>query len=75
VGIRTTGAGLGSNSQEIEVAYTHFLSTVIQPIQKSINRSLSKILCAMAPQSDCRQIQVIPSKMDFVETQTEQIEE
>lgn len=75
VGIRTTGAGLGSNSQEIEVAYTHFLSTVIQPIQKSINRSLSKILCAMAPQSECRQIQVIPSKMDFVETQTEQIEE
>lgn len=74
VGIRTTGAGLGSNSEEIQVAYTHFLSTVIQPIQKSINRSLSKILNLMAPDSPSM-IQVIPSKMDFVQTETPQFEE
>jgi hypothetical protein len=72
VGIRTTGAGLGSNSEEIEVAYTHFLSTVIQPIQKSINRSLSRVLNAMAPSEDNVMIQVIPSKMDFNTTTTEQ---
>lgn len=75
VGIRTTGAGLGSNSDEINVAYTHFLSTVIQPIQKSINRSLSKVLNTMAPDTPMM-IQVIPSEMDFREVNTqEQIEE
>lgn len=75
VGIRTTGAGLGSNSEEIEVAYVHFLSTVIQPIQKSINRSLSKVLSAMIPESNGEMIQVIPSKMDFNTTTTEQVPE
>ena len=70
VGIRTTGAGLGSNSEEIEVAYTHFLSTVVQPIQKSINRSLMKVLSQMKVETP---IQVIPSKMDFNTTTTEQV--
>lgn len=73
VGIRATGTGLGSNSEEIEVAYVHFLSTVIQPIQKSINRSLSKVLWNMSPETSGTIIQTIPSRMDFNTTQ--QIEE
>lgn len=72
VGIRTTGSGLGSNSQEIEVAYTHFLSTVIEPIQKSINRSLTKLLSFTDTNPSGLEIQVIPSKMDFNNSTTEQ---
>jgi len=61
IGIRD-GGGLGSNSEEIQVAYTHFLSTVIQPIQKSINRSLSLIMRAFGVDTP---VVVIPSKLDF----------
>lgn len=62
VGIRATGAGLGSNSDEIEVAYTHFTSTAIQPIQRNINKNLYKITKLMIGDTP---INIIPSKMDW----------
>jgi len=71
VGIRDTGTGLGSNSDEIEVAYTHFLSTVIEPIQKGLNKSFQKIVNSMFP-SEQLVVQTIPSTMDFNNTQTVQ---
>ena len=61
IGIRD-GGGLGNNSEEIETAYTHFMSSVIQPIQKSINKSLNKITRAMGIEGT---IEVKPSKLDF----------
>lgn len=38
------GSGLGSNKDEIEVAYAHFMSTVIKPIQKSILKVFNKLM-------------------------------
>ena len=36
LGIRDAGGGLGSNRDEILVAYGHFFGTVLQPIQKKL---------------------------------------
>jgi hypothetical protein len=36
LGIRDAGGGLGSNKDEIMVAYGHFFGTVLQPIQKKL---------------------------------------
>lgn len=63
IGIRD-GSGLGNNAQEIETAYTHFMSSVIQPIQKSINKSLGKITRLMGIEVA---IEVQPAKLDFNE--------
>lgn len=63
VGIRDAGGGLGSNSEEIEVAYAHFISTVIEPKQKSINTSLSKVTRAMGIDTP---VTIIPSKLDLI---------
>lgn len=38
------GTGLGSNKDEIETAYAHFISTVIKPIQKSMLKVLDTIM-------------------------------
>lgn len=38
------GTGLGSNKDEIEVAYAHFISTVIKPIQKSMLKVFDTIM-------------------------------
>ena len=38
------GSGLGSNANEIEVAYQHFTSTVIKPIQKSILKVFNMLM-------------------------------
>ena len=65
VGIRATGAGLGSNSDEIEVAYTHFYSTTIEPMQRIINKNLYRITRLLI--GDDR-INIIPSKMDWNKT-------
>lgn len=63
LGIRTDGAnGLGSNSDEIKVAYTHFLSSVIQPIQRSMSKSFEKVLRSYGMNV---QVQIVPNKMDF----------
>ncbi len=64
VGIRATGSGLGSNSEEIEVAWVHFTGTVVEPIQKSINRSLEKVLNLMGI-FDNTNIEISPSKLNF----------
>lgn len=62
VGIRDTSTGLGNNANEIEVAYTHFMSSVIEPIQKSLNKSISVVLKPFGVEE---KIQVIPSTLDF----------
>ena len=38
------GTGLGSNKDEIETAYAHFIATVIKPIQKSMLKTFDKIM-------------------------------
>ena len=70
IGIRD-GGGLGNNAQEIEVAYTHFMSSVIQPIQKSLNKSLGKITRQMGIEEAIR---VAPAKLDFTQNIEEIIE-
>jgi hypothetical protein len=62
LGIRETGTGLGNNANEMEVAYTHFLSVVVQPKQKEINKSLQWILRSFGLNVS---VQVIPTKLDF----------
>ena len=44
IGIRDTGGGLGSNKDEIEVAYSHWTNTVIKPIQRQLLEMFDKIL-------------------------------
>lgn len=61
IGVRDEG-GLGNNAQEIEVAYTHFVSTTIEPKQKKINKGLGKVLYYMGIEEP---ISVIPSTIDF----------
>ena len=61
IGVRDEG-GLGNNADEIEVAYTHFSSTAIEPKQKKINKCLSKVLIFMGINEP---ISVIPSTLDF----------
>jgi hypothetical protein len=55
-------SGLGNNANEIEVAYTHFVSTAIEPKQKKINAGLSRVL---VPFGITEPISVIPSTIDF----------
>jgi capsid portal protein len=63
IGIRD-GGGLGNNAQEIEVAYTHFMSSVIKPIQTSLNKSLGRVTRAMGIEEAIR---ISPAKLDFEE--------
>lgn len=44
IGIRDAGGGLGSNKDEIEVAYNHWSNTVIKPIQRQLLEMFDKIL-------------------------------
>ena len=64
VGIRD-GSGLGSNADELEVAYTHFLSTVIAPIQKVLNKSFGKMTRGMGFDLP---VVIEPAKLDFDKT-------
>lgn len=43
LGIREGGSGLGSNSQELLMAYSHFLNTVIKPDRELILYQLDKM--------------------------------
>lgn len=61
IGVSTEG-GLGNNADEIEVAYTHFSSTAIEPKQKKINKCLRKVLYFMGVEEP---IVIIPSTLDF----------
>jgi hypothetical protein len=38
------GTGLGSNKDEIETAYSHFITTVVKPIQKSMLKVFDSIM-------------------------------
>ena len=38
------GTGLGSNKDEIETAYAHFIATVVKPIQKSMLKTLDSLM-------------------------------
>ena len=62
VGIRDTGTGLGNNANELEVAYTHFMSTVIEPIQEDLNKSFERVLRSFGLNV---RVKVIPSTLDF----------
>jgi hypothetical protein len=54
--------GFSNNAQEIEVAYTHFASTAIEPKQKKINKGLDKIMLGMGVDT---KVSIIPSTLDF----------
>lgn len=54
--------GFSNNGTEIEVAYTHFSSTSVEPKQKKINKGLSYVLTPFGIEEP---IQVIPSQLDF----------
>ena len=41
------GTGLGSNKDEIETAYAHFLVTVVKPIQKQMLKVFDKVMYEM----------------------------
>lgn len=43
LGIREGGNGLGSNSQELLMAYSHFINTVVQPDQKILLKQVNKM--------------------------------
>jgi hypothetical protein len=63
VGLTVEGAGgLGNNADEMEVAYVHFMASVIEPKQKVVNKNLEKILRGMGMNVSIR---VIPSTLDF----------
>ena len=61
VGIRD-GGGLGNNADEMEVAYTHFMSTVIMPIQKVLNKSFTMMTRGMGLELP---VTIEPAKLDF----------
>lgn len=61
VGIRD-GGGLGNNADEMEVAYTHFMSTVIMPIQKVLNKSFTMMTRGM---DLALPVTIEPAKLDF----------
>lgn len=44
LGIRDSGGGLGSNKDEILTSYSHFISTVVKPIQKFLLKEWTYIL-------------------------------
>jgi capsid portal protein len=70
VGLTVEGAtGLGNNAEEMEVAYVHFMSSVIEPKQKVVNKSLEKVLRNMGINVS---VKVIPSTLDFEKIVIEQ---
>ena len=78
LGIRD-GGGLGSNQNEIQVAYAHFFSTVCQPIQKRLVSEFQFLTKLMGFGMD---LEIEQSKIDFgdsieggVVTETEETKE
>ena len=54
-------SGFSNNADEIEVAYAHFLSTVIEPLQKQLVTSMEKIVRAFGMNV---KLNIIPAKLD-----------
>lgn len=54
-------SGFSNNADEIEVAYAHFISTVIEPLQKQLIKSLEKIMRGFGMNV---KLEIVPSKLD-----------
>lgn len=54
-------SGFSNNADEIEVAYAHFISTVIEPLQKQLVKSLDKVMKAFGMNV---KLEIVPSKLD-----------
>jgi hypothetical protein len=65
LGIRTTGSGLGNNSNEIETAYAHFFGTVIEPVQKKLLKDMQFVTTLMGFQMS---LEIEQSTIDFEDT-------
>lgn len=72
LGIRDAGGGLGSNKDEMLVAYGHFKGTVVKPIQKCLNDSLSKVLRLFGLNVT---LEIEPSNIILTEETIERVEE
>ncbi len=59
--------GFSNNADEIKVAYSHFYSTVIEPIQEHLEKTLGMIAKNMGFNI---KFNIIPSKLDFSDTIT-----
>jgi hypothetical protein len=55
-----SNVGLGSNADEIQTAYKHFLSTVIEPLQQDLLKGWNKSLNTIYPGIDTKIIQRNP---------------
>ena len=60
-------SGFSNNADEIEVAYAHFLSTVIEPLQKQLVKSLDRIIRGFGMNV---KLEIVPSKLDVRGTVT-----
>ena len=58
-------AGFSNNADEIKVAYAHFYSTVIEPIQEHLEKTLGYVAKNMGYNIN---FNIIPSKIDFEDT-------
>mgnify|MGYP003352753041 CR=1 FL=1 len=66
------GTGLGSNKDEIETAYAHFISTVIKPIQKSMLKIFDSMIQKYGyPELE---LQIVPNKIFDASTTSTAIE-
>jgi hypothetical protein len=63
LGIKSN-VGLGSNAEEIETSYKHFLSTVVEPLQQDILKGFNKGLNTIYPGIDTKVIQRNPLGAD-----------
>lgn len=54
-------SGFSNNADEIEVAYAHFISTVIEPLQKQLLSGLERAVRAFGMNV---KLEIVPSKLD-----------
>jgi hypothetical protein len=66
------GTGFSSNSDEIETAYEHFLSTVIKPIQKGILNVFNRLLYDKGIHD--KELMIVPNRLVSAVTPTKAIE-
>ena len=65
LGIRTSGgSSLGNNAEELEVSFSHFLSTTIESITKNLSKSLLKVFKFYKEPVDT--IDFLPAKLDLI---------
>jgi hypothetical protein len=66
------GNGFSSSADEIEVAYEHFMSTVIRPIQKAMLKVFNQLLYDKGTQD--KELRIIPNTIVSANSTTEAIE-